>query len=507
MCSISGIINGNIKLLKAMVDSQSHRAPDEKGFYQSKNIFIGMGRLKIIDLKSKNLCPFEDNDLVLSYNGEIYNYLELRQELKKYNWKFKTSSDIEVLAKSWKQWGYKMFDRLNGMFAICIYDKKKNIILLARDIAGEKPLYYSRVGNKFYFSSEAKAIKKVCNNSVIKNKTINALQHCVEDTLWKNVYQLMPGHYLTLNLKNLRTDIFEYWNFKKVKIDPKEPEEQLHELLKKSLKLRLRSDVDFGLYYSKGMDSTLLSSLYNFEHKFYFNDQKNWKKDFLKNFKKISYHLDFPVGSLSSYPLWKLAEIAKKKVKVVVSGEGADELFGGYIRYLPISQEWELKNKFTSYKYLFNKFYDKYIDSFVKITSRNQDIELVKRIIKPYFEKFDDPINAMCYTDFKIVMPSLLQMGDRMAGAHGIENRCPFLDKDIINFAFSLPHNLKIKNLEQKILIRRLLKKKKLFQPLRMEKKGLTITFNKWFKISDWSRDYYFNMLKKNWSNAYNLGN
>jgi len=255
------------------------------------------------------------------------------------------------------------------------------------------------------------------------------------------------------------------------------------------------------------MDSTLLASLYNFKHKFYFNDQKNWKKDFLKNFKKISYHLDFPVGSLSSYPLWKLAEIAKKKVKVVVSGEGADELFGGYIRYLPISQEWELKNKFTSYKYLFNKFYDQYIDSFSKITSRNEDIQLVKKIIKPYFEKFEDPINAMCFSDFKIVMPSLLQMGDRMAGAHGIENRCPFLDKDIIDFAFSLPHNLKIRNLEQKILIRRLLKKKKLFEPLRMEKKGLTITFNKWFKISDWSRDYYFNMLKKNWSNSYKLKN
>ena len=111
----------------------------------------------------------------------------------------------------------------------------------------------------------------------------------------------------------------------------------------------------------------------------------------------------------------------------------------------------------------------------------------------------------MCFTDFKIVMPSLLQMGDRMAGAHGIENRCPFLDKDIIDFAFSLPQNLKIRNLEQKILIRRLLEKKKLLAPLRMEKKGLTITFNKWFKISDWSRDYYFNMLKKNWSNSYKL--
>ena len=251
------------------------------------------------------------------------------------------------------------------------------------------------------------------------------------------------------------------------------------------------------------MDSSLISSLHKFKYKFYFNDQKNWKKDFLKKFQKISYHLDFPVGSLSSYPLWKLAETARKKVKVVVSGEGADEFFGGYIRYLPVSQEWELKNKFTSYKYLFNKFYDDYLDSFAKITSRNRDIDLVKSIIKPYFDGFDDPINAMCFADFKIVMPSLLQMGDRMAGAHGIENRCPFLDRHIIDFAFSLPHNLKIKNLEQKILLRRLLRKKKLFSPIKMEKKGLTITFNKWFKISDWSRDYYFNMLKKNWSKYY----
>ena len=141
MCSISGIINGDLKSLAKMIDVQAHRAPDESGYYKNKNIFIGMGRLKIIDLKSKNLCPYEDNQIVLSYNGEIYNYLELRKELKIYNWKFKTSSDIEVLANCWKQWGYKMFQKLNGMFAICIYDKKKNIILLARDIAGEKPLY------------------------------------------------------------------------------------------------------------------------------------------------------------------------------------------------------------------------------------------------------------------------------------------------------------------------------------------------------------------------------
>ena len=145
-----------------------------------------------------------------------------------------------------------------------------------------------------------------------------------------------------------------------------------------------------------------------FKHKFYFNDQGDYKHNFLKNIKKIAYHLDFPVGSLSSYPLWKLAEKASKKVKVVISGEGADELFGGYIRYLPVAQEWQLKKKFTSYKYLFNKFYDEYIDSFAKITARTENIELVRETIKPYFEMFDDPINAMGFADFKVIMPSLL---------------------------------------------------------------------------------------------------
>ncbi len=509
MCSISGVINGDLKTLKKMISTQSHRAPDDQGVFVENNIFIGMGRLKIIDLKSENLCPYIDDDIVVSYNGEIYNYIELKKELIKLKWKFKTNSDLEVLVKSWKQWGFKIFEKLNGMFAFCIYEKKKKRLILSRDIAGEKPLYYSKVGKKFYFSSEAKAIVSVCNNELSRdNKIYKAFQHCINETLWKNVFQLPAANYLVFNLNTLQFKTKEYWTFKPIKIDLKEPDEQFSELLENSIKIRLRSDVKFALYYSKGMDSSLISTFYEFKNKFFFNDQKNWKADFLKKFKKISYHLDVPVGSLSSYPLWKLAERAKKsKAKVVISGEGADELFGGYTRYLPVSQEWELKNKFTSYQYLFNKFYDEYIDSFAKITSRNDDIELVKQTIKPHFEKFDDPINAMGYSDFKIVMPSLLQMGDRMAAAHGIENRCPFLDRNLIEFAFSLPHYLKIKNLEQKLLIRNLLMKKNFFSPLKLQKKGLTITFNKWFNISDWSRDYYFNMLNENWKASFVLKN
>ena len=507
MCSISGILNGDKTSLSKMIDVQRHRAPDENGVFIKDNVYLGMGRLKIIDLKSENLCPFVDEDIVVCFNGEIYNFIELRSELKALNYKFKSNSDIEVLAYCWKQWRYKMFEKINGMFAFCIFEKKNNKIILSRDIPGEKPLYYIKKGKKFYFSSEAKALKKVINCKVKKSKIFETFQHCIGETLWQDVYQLPPAHYLTIDTKTLKVETKEYWNFKKIKIDLKNPEDHLEDLLSKSLKLRLRSDVKYGLYYSKGMDSTLISLLHDFKYKFYFNDQKNWKDDFNKNFKKISYHLDFPVGSLSSYPLWKLAKIAKKKVKVVISGEGADELFGGYVRYLPISQEMELKSKFQSYKYLFNKFYNSYIDSFARITSRNGEIDMVKQIIKPYFEMFDDPINAMGFSDFKVVMPSLLQMGDRMSAAHGIENRCPFLDKNIIEFAFSLPPHLKINNLTQKILIRNLLIRKKKTSPLLFEKKGLTILFNKWFGISDWSRNFYFKMLNENWNKSYNIKN
>lgn len=179
MCSISGIVNGDLKSLKLISNYQRHRAPDDIGFYQNNNVYIGMGRLKIIDLKSKNLCPYIDDQLVISYNGEIYNYLELKEELKKLKWKFKTNSDLEVLAISWKQWGIKMFQKLNGMYAFAIYDKKKQKIWLARDIPGEKPLYYYHSGKKFIFVSEAKSLKKLLNLKKRNDKFYNAFQHCL----------------------------------------------------------------------------------------------------------------------------------------------------------------------------------------------------------------------------------------------------------------------------------------------------------------------------------------
>ena len=359
MCSISGIIGKpDLINLKKMISAQKHRAPDQNGYYFKDKINIGMGRLKIVDIENQELCPYKDKDVVLTFNGEIYNYLELKKILINKGHKFSTKSDIEVLAKSWIEWEYSMFDKINGMFSFALFDKKKQKLIMARDIAGEKPLYYIHKKNIFTFASEAKAIKKIYNLKHNKKDIFyKNFQHCLRTTLWKDLYELPAAHYLEYDLLNKKIRIKEYWQLKKVKIYYNDIDAQFEELLTNSIKLRTANEVPYGLYYSKGVDSSLISALHNFENKFYFNDNRNWKNEFNKKISKICYHLDFPVGSLSSFPLWKLAEMAQKKVKVILSGEGADEIFGGYVRYLPIAREWELNKNFPSYKFLFNKFY------------------------------------------------------------------------------------------------------------------------------------------------------
>lgn len=504
MCSIGGIIHGSG--IEKMIDIQKHRAPDSFGFYKDDDIELGMGRLKILDLSSPGLCPYQEDQFVLSYNGEIYNYIELKEELRAHGWKFRTTSDTEVLLKSWRQWGVGMFDKLNGMFAIALYDKRKKQLLLARDIAGEKPLYYYQRGALFAFTSEAKALQGVVPLESRQDRFFEAFQHVHGETLWKHVHALPPAHYLLYDLAKDTYAIKEYWDFKPRNIRTETALEELEELLEDAVRIRTRSDVPYSLYYSGGIDSSLISTFHDFREKFFFDNTLDWKDDFFTTIDKIVWHLDFPVGSLSSYPLWKLASWASEKVKVVLSGEGADEIFGGYVRYLPVAREWELRTHFPSYNtYLFAKYfrYFSYLDAFAALTARNDDIEFVRETLRPYFERFEDPITAMGYADFKLIMPSLLQMGDRMAGAFGIENRCPFLDRRIIEFGFSLPPELKINGLEQKIMLRRLLEKRGLLEPLQGEKKGLTIVFNQWFGKKDWDRGAYFDFLKEGWGRQF----
>lgn len=507
MCSISGIVGGTG--VEKMIKLQRHRAPDEEGVYKDAFVELGMGRLKIIDLISPGLCPYQEDGFVLSYNGEIYNYIELKKELQGHGWVFRTTSDTEVLLKSWRQWGVKMFDRLNGMFAFAIYDATEKKLILARDIAGEKPLYYYAKGSVFAFASEAKAFAAVVPLEQQENRFFEAFQHVHGDTLWKHVKEIPPAHYAVYDVRTNAFSLHAYWDLPLREVNAETALEEFEALLDDAVRIRTRSDVPYALYYSGGIDSSLISTFHDFVEKFYFDNTLDWKDDFFATIDKVTYHLDIPVGSLSSYPLWKLAEQARKKVKVVLSGEGADEIFGGYVRYLPVSREWELRTHYPSYNvYLFAKYYRyfSYLDAFSAITARNDDIEFVREALRPFFERFEDPITAMGYADFKIVMPSLLQMGDRMAGAFGIENRCPFLDRRIIEFGFSLPSELKIRGLEQKIILRRLLEKRGLTEPLKGEKRGLTIVFNQWFGKKDWDRSAYFDFLKKSWHRHWDSG-
>lgn len=395
-----------------MLAVMKHRAPDDTGIVSDGEFSIGMGRLKILDLDSPNLCPIVDGNLVLTFNGEIYNYEELKEELTKLGHEFHTQSDSEVLLKAYKQWGTGCLDKLNGMFAFAIYDGQT--IFLARDIAGEKPLYYRK--SDFAFASEAKALGK-----------------CIE---------FPCAHYGIY--KGIHLELHRYWFPPSTErdVDLATAIGELDVLLQSAVSLRTRAHVPYGLYYSGGIDSALISTYHNFEHQYTYEDKSEYKTEFLQTFKRILWHLDYPVKTFSAFGLWKLAEEASKEVKVVLSGEGADELFGGYVRYVPNEFNRLARKEFPSYTGLF-------------------------------------PYKDMLREEFHGNMRELLRMGDRMAGAWGIENRCPFLDRRIIEFAMSLPIRFKIDGFKTKVVLRELLKRRNPSYRFE-EKRGLYVSINKW---------------------------
>lgn len=487
MCCIAG--SHNEKEVEGMLSMMKHRAPDGSGITKRLDFTVGMGRLAIIDLKSENLCPFTKNGITLVYNGEVYNYKELREELKLNGYVFDTESDIEVVFNSYLKWGVNCLNKFNGMFAFAIMDGEQ--IFLARDIAGEKPLYYRE--KDFAFASEAKVFRKGSN--IIEPNFFESLQHCIGDTLYEGVKELLPAHYAIYNITKKTLQTKRWWEFKPRYINSKTALEELRSLLESAVELRTRSDVPYALYYSGGVDSGLISKCHRFE-KITYDYNTNEERDFKKNIKKIVHHLDFPVGSFSSYPLFCLAREAKKRrYKVVISGEGADEIFGGYIRYLPIATQYFSIKRYPSYSKLLNRF--GYKHEYAQITGRRIVNEELYPLMDPFFDNYD-PITAMQLFDFTYILPSLLQMGDRMASMFGIENRCPFLDRRIIEFGLSLPSNLKINNLETKVLLRDLLDLSDAHD-IEKEKRGLTFPYNKWNKIEGWDRSHYFNEIKKIW--------
>lgn len=553
MCAISGIISKgrdqgiDPARVETMIRSIKHRGPDETGYYRTESVQLAMARLTILDLKSEGLCPIVEStpggDAVLLYNGEIYNYVEIAEELEAKGHRFRTRCDSEVLLKSYLEWGQDCLEKFNGMFAFVIADFANDLLFAARDRAGEKPLYYYETDREFLIASEIKAIlTQIGTPELNLTDEFEAFEYMSgESTLFAGVKSLLPGHKLVY--KGIRNGlrgrrISEYWNvLDNIKeIDPATAVDQLDELLRDSVRIRRRADVPIGLYLSGGIDSGLLAYMMEpdlcYSCHFPYGDRYDelayateiakdvkaehivvtgTKEDFEESLPAIMYHLDMPVGSFSMFPLYLMAQKASERVKIVVSGEGADELFGGYVRYLMLVREQglfeipELKN----YKPFLQAYLGSALDRFARLVNRGKVPDIaVKAIVSRHFELFDNVVHAMGYTEFKSLLVSLLQMEDRSAAAFGLENRTPFLDRRIIEFAFSISPDLKIRASTLKWILRqvaaRYLPKRALE---RKDKMGLIFPVNLWYQWSgkrgEFDRRSYSDYCMKAWRKVF----
>jgi asparagine synthase (glutamine-hydrolysing) len=367
MCGITGFNFTDAKLIKKMSDQLKHRGPDDFGYYTDEHVSLGHRRLSIIDLSKNGRQPMsnEEGDIWITYNGEVYNYCEIKNHLQE-NHRFMSNTDTEVLIHSYEEYGISFLKKLRGMFSFCLYDSKKRILILARDNIGKKPLYYFFNGKTFIFSSEIKAILQ-CNVDKILNKpaliSYLTLQYTIgNQTLFNGIKKLLGGHYLIFNLETKKLEIKKYWDIKEGILHNCELFfiNKLKDLLEKSAELRLRSDVPVGAFLSGGIDSSIAIAFardkvdydfHTFSMGFKQTSELEYSKkvadylntnhheihmnegDIIKQIPQITWHNDEPIGDAAIIANFFLAKYAKKYVKVVLAGEAGDEIFAGYKNY------------------------------------------------------------------------------------------------------------------------------------------------------------------------------
>ena len=532
MCGMAGAIELALnsipnlaRSLDVMNELQKHRGPDGNGVWKHPNEHVGFGhvRLSIIDL-STGAQPMGDNqtDNFITYNGEIYNYIELQEELKDFN--FKTKSDTEVILKAYKKWGEDCVDHLRGMFSFALWDEENQKLFCARDRFGIKPFYYTIANNKLYFASEVKALLPFVEKidiSLDGFKDYLTFQFYLDGkTLFKDIYELPPGHVLTV--KNGYVDIRRYWQvYYDLDFNHTEKyfQEKINELLVDSINVHLRSDVPVGAYISGGLDSSIVASVASqkygtdfkgFTGKFTFGEEydesyyarelakfKDFElhevditsADFTDCIRKVIYHLDSPVAGPGSFPQYMVSKLVKGHRKVVLGGQGGDEIFGGYTRYLVAYFEQCIKSAIDgtantgnfivtyesiipnltalkNYKPMLKEFwrdglFDEADKRYFKLINRapmldkevNWDLltdyqpyESFRKIFKANNVQKESYFDSMTHFDFKTLLPALLQVEDRVSMAHGVESRVPFLDHPLIEFAATIPSNIKFKD-------------------------------------------------------------
>lgn len=514
MCGIAGLVDlrgreVRKEAIKSMTDAIKHRGPDGEGQWVHENVGIGHRRLAIIDLSDAASQPMisRDGRYVLTYNGEIYNYKEIRKELEEFGIKFYSQSDSEVLMNAIVFWKEKALVKFNGMFAFAIYDKIKRELFLGRDRYGIKPLYYSMQDGYFSFGSEQKAIKsrhgfdsKLDKEALLEYMTFQNI--FTDKTLESDIKLLQAGHFIQINTTatTLKITPVQYWdyNFSEPQNPYTEEEyaEELDRLFQQAVKRMLVSDVEIGSYLSGGMDSGSItaiasgenSNLKTFTVGFDLSSASGMELGFDERVKaeamsaqfktehyetvlkagdmersidSLVWHLEEPrVGQ--SYPNFYAAKLASKWVKVVLSGSGGDELFGGYPwRYYPGAN---------------SRNFDEFIDGYYLYWQRLVDNNNLQKMFAPIknevthvwtrdiFEKVfqnhtnelkkpADFVNHSLYFEAKTFLHSLFVVEDKLSMAFGLETRVPFMDNDLVDFAMRLPVNMKIRQLKPSLRI------------------------------------------------------
>lgn len=554
MCGISGFISKSSSISGTDYyqahSLMSHRGPDDEGFvnltdgnpifYSGKNsaeqIFpdierqykmdcvLGHSRLSILDLSTAGHQPMisDDGELVLVYNGELYNYKELRQELIQYGYQFRTQCDTEVVLAAYQKWKTECFNRFNGMWAMAIFHRKNRQLLLCRDRFGVKPLYYAQQGDTLIFASIISTIRKLLPNTTIHRESVeNYLKWCWlcngTDTFFNEIHEVPPAHYAIFSLRGMLS-IHPYWDFIPTEqlFSKNRAQEQFKELFFDAVRLRMHSDVEVGSLLSGGLDSNLIvgvlgrnnllseryqtfSSVYDYEQysekRYIEQTQKKWNiktnyvnisaKDVIQSLPQALQYSEMPLRAVPMVLQYKLYEFISKNscVKVLLNGQGADELFGGYT-----------DNYYTFFASLANQGKLITMSREIKKLKSVREIPTKTILYRTFGEMFrmwkrNEGFNDTTFSQIiSTPLREYLMYDDRASMAFGLEARAPFLDYRLVEFAFTLAPTLKISRGVNKLLVRNCAKIGNLVAPeivTRKDKMGFTSPQEIWQR-SEW---------------------
>lgn len=567
MCGIVGFCDAKAKkekkrIIKDMADKIAHRGPDGEGYFVDDVVALGHRRLSIIDLNTGGQPIFnQEKTKAIIFNGEIYNYESLRDELQEKGYVFQTKTDTEVILHGYTEWHDELFTKLRGMFAFVIYDLETHELVGARDHFGIKPFYYYKDENKFLFASEIKAMlaypdfSKSVNTDALKMYLI--FQYSVkEETFFKGVFKLKPGHYF--HYKDGSLDIKPYFELgfdKNTNKSYDDVKKELESVLKDSVYYhQTTSDVEVGAYLSGGVDSSYVVSVAKpdktfsvgfsyegFDETDYAQDLsktlgiKNTRKkisadDFFEALPKVEWHTDEPHANLSTVPLYFLSELTRKEVKVALAGEGSDEMFAGYNEYnapyllrvylcLPLFLRKGIRcickhlphfpGRNTLIRYGL-PFYERYIGhgSYMEGDEANliladplKNDETIADVIKPYYDqvKNESELTKKMFIDYHFWLPQdILLKADKMSMSHSIELRTPLMDKDVFAYAKTIPNKYLLKNKETKYVFRDIAKETIPDEWARRRKCGFPVPFSKWIRV-----EKYYKMIKEAFNRDY----